>query len=376
MQYKNLQLDRIQAFAPVPKQIDKQNYKDMAEALMNLGARGADVYASYKINQIPAGKERDLALAEYQLLRHQDPSALQKIEERRYEDYWRDRQENVQREMLEQSRAEAEAESKREDFNTRHKLEVDNTRIIGLLRQGRRENPDINIQNLDLETYARKHEPELFAQLETNNHILKTLGGNVTSLTPQIYKKGVEVSVPEIKTSGNSMSGSYESYQMLKNLDFKNLDYKIKGNRDAVFKSDFDYISNLDDVQVKILHDYIDKQLNPSGKYILDTDKDKVLNKYPNEHLKEYIDNNYKVETQKERKTRQSNETKKEKEKETEKNVANAIRKNTSLFGIAPDGYTNKQVIDWAKDKVQKGKIDKGAQKKLDEIFNTYKYER
>ena len=130
MQYKDLQLDRIQAFAPVPKQIDKQNYKDMAEALMNLGARGADVYASYKINQIPMGKERDLALAEYQLLRHQDPSALQRIEERRYDDYWRDRQENVQREMLEQLRAEAEEELRREAEEKRREDEITYNDII------------------------------------------------------------------------------------------------------------------------------------------------------------------------------------------------------------------------------------------------------
>jgi|SRR5690554_645505 len=325
MQYKNLQLDRIQAFAPVPKQIDKQNYKDMAEALMNLGARGADAYASYKINQIPMGKERDLALAEYQLLRHQDPSALQKIEERRYDDYWRDRQENVQREMLEQSRAEAEEASKREDFNTRHKLEADNTRIVGLLRQGRRENPDRNIQGLDLETYAREHAPELFAQLETNNHNLKTLGGNVTSLTPQIYKKGVEASVPERKTEGNSESGSDESYQKLKNLDLN-----VEGNRDEVLKSNFNYIKDLEDEQVKKLHDYIKEQLKPSGEYILDTDLNKVLDNYPNEHLKEYIEKNYKVETQQERNNRISEADKRAKEKKRHDTLVEYFKKNNN----------------------------------------------
>lgn len=208
MQYKDLKLDRIEAFAPVPKQIDKQNYKDMAEALMNLGARGADAYASYKINQIPMGKKRDLALAEYQLLRHQDPSALQKIEERRYEDYWRDRQENVQREMLEQSRAEAEAELKKEIEKKRREDEITYNDII---RQRSVLNNDLtnamkdyNKANASTTTFKNIYDPDTRIRFlrEQNTELLNKINENKTlELRLDFKPKEVEVRDDDIRDS-------------------------------------------------------------------------------------------------------------------------------------------------------------------------------
>ena len=365
MQYRNLNLDKLQAFAPERKLIDKENIYNAFLGLGDALQKGADAYTLNKIYQL-SPDEQQRKMAEYRAYKG-DFSGFDNIEQAKL----RQAEMNALKEQQRIDKEKEEETRKRENFKTIHELKVDNARIIGLLRQGKRENPDGYIQRLDLDVYAREYAPELFALLENNNYKLKELGGNVIPLTPQIYKKGVEVSVPEIKTSGNSVIGSNDSNQVLDQDGLKNLDLSSRVNRDEVFKSDLNYIDILGDDKVKKLHYYINEQLKPKGKYILDTDLEKVLNKYPNEHLKKYIEDNYKVETQQDRNNRISEAKKKEKLKETEKKVADAIKDNTDLFGRCSEDYTNKQVIDWAK----KTK-DLEAQDKLNEIFNNYGYKR
>jgi|SRR5690554_540569 len=359
MQYRNLNLDKLQAFAPERKLIDKENIYNAFLGLGDAFQKGVDAYTLNEIYQL-SPDEQQRKMAEYRAYKG-DFSGFDNIEQAKL----RQAEMNALKEQQRADKEEEEAKREREDFKTIHELEVDNARIIGLLRQSRRENSDGYIQRLDLETYAREYALELFALLENNNYKLKELGGNVTPLTPQIYKEGVEASVPERKTEGNSESGSIESYQKLKSLDLN-----VEGNRDEVLKSDWDYIKNLETDKVKKLHDYIDEQLKPSDKYILDTDLKEVLDKYPNKYLKDYIEKKYEVETQQERNNRTSEAEKKAKAKETEKNVATAIKNKPALFGNAPTGYTDKQVIEWAIEKAQKR--DPSVGNTLNKIFNDY----
>lgn len=275
MQYKDLQLDRIQAFAPVPKQIDKQNYKDMAEALMNLGASGADAYASYKINQIPMGKERDLALAEYQLLRHQDPSALQKIEERRYEDYWRDRQENVQREMLEQSRAEAEEELKKEAEKKRREDEITYDAIIRqrslLNHKLTNAMNEYNKANASTTTFNTIHDPDTRKRflIEIDTDLFNDFNDNISQekrlgfkpeevevrdddIRNSVKVKDVEnVNIPQMTGDTHSESGETNQDSENKPTDISKMIFDNDEKRNWYLKNEDEDLGILNDDQKK-----------------------------------------------------------------------------------------------------------------------------
>ncbi len=291
MQYKDLQLDRIQAFAPVPKQIDKQNYKDMAEALMNLGARGADAYASYKINQIPMGKERDLALAEYQLLRHQDPSALQRIEERRYDDYWRDRQDKTQREMLLQSRAEAEEALRLENEKKQREDEITYDEIIkerSLLNHKLTNAMNAyNSANASTTTFKNVYDPEtrirFLKEIDTDllndfntNKIRELRLGYVPKEVKNVdIRDSVKVKdvknddIPQETGDTHSESGGTEQESKNKTIDISGMLFDNADDRVWYLTSEDVPVSRLSDAQKKQFSDHIKDNYDFYGEKII-----------------------------------------------------------------------------------------------------------
>lgn len=374
MQYRNLNLERLQAFAPERKLIDKENIYNAFLGLSDALQKGANAYTLNEIYQL-SPEEQQRKMAEYRAYKD-DFSGFDNIEQAKL----RQAEMNA---LKEQQRADKEYENaivqrdKERSYNAlTREYDVLTNELLNNMNKFNSENVNSPYRVNNKEDINNKEVQFRFLQ-EQDTGLLQRF---ITNLTE---KEKLEYEPKNVRAKAEDVFG----LEKIDRAETKRAETKTYSTEDVEENADKQSIINIDKFEFERpneIETYLKNPKYQSEQGFTDDQKNKIK-KYIKENYKSYnnkviIDDLSEDEINKINKDIGFNTItqaevdklkKRAEEKETEKKVAKAIRENLTLFN-APEGYTDKQVIEWAIEIAPKRDQTVGVA--LNKIFETYNY--
>lgn len=265
MQYRNLNLDKLQAFAPERKLIDKEN---IYNAFMGLGdalQKGADAYTLNKIYQL-SPEEQQRKMAEYRAYKG-DFSGFDNIEQTKL----RQAEMNALKEQQRADKEEEEAESERVKsvnfWGIQNNKNVIMSELLKQMREYNAQNASSEYTDLsDKKTrlkFMQEQAPDLLSKLSA-----ELVQEKMLNFKPEFSSESeldfLDKGAPEVKEKSNES----RSFIVDKNFSFD----ADRAKEEYIFNDNWEVGKDgLTDAQKKTLKDYVlTKFVNFNGRIISD----------------------------------------------------------------------------------------------------------